>query len=661
MNSSLYRKLALTNIKNNRKTYIPYVLTAILTVMMFYMMISMTKNNSVGDGSLQVCLVYASWVIAIFAVIFLFYTNSFLIKRRKKELGLYNILGMEKRHVAKMLAIETIIIAAVSISVGLVFGMVFSKLMYLILLKIIRFDINMEFEIPMDAVLLVLILFGAIFFLTLSYNLMQVKLANPIELLRGTSQGEREPKVKWLLTIFGVITLGAGYYIAQTTESPLSALGWFFIAVICVILGTYALFTAGSIALLKMLRSNRKYYYKTKHFTSVSGMIYRMKQNAAGLANICILSTMVLVMVSTTISLYAGMKDILASRFPKEYSVTNYMATEESANAIDRIIEEEMQDNGAKIDSELQYFIGSIAVKLNNGVFETRNEGLTYEKDVQQISFLTEADYNQMEGTKVNLTEDEVLLFDVSGTYGKDSIQINNRSFRVLEELKGMELQKKNNSSIVEEYYLVVKNQDIVQSVLNEAYAGSTMQEDVLARIANRMYIHSFDLKGTKRQQEQAAEVINARMVQEVPAVSCESRTLSEGSFYILYGGLLFIGIYLGTMFLMATVLIIYYKQISEGYEDKERFQIMQKVGMSKREVKQSIRSQILMVFFLPLIMAVLHIVVSFKVVTKLLAVLNLVNIPLFLTCTVITVFVFIIFYTIVFVVTAREYYKIVN
>ena len=291
MNSSIYIRLASANMKNNWKTYIPYIFTAILTVMMYYIMDSLSQNGSVKEENVQLILNYACRIIVVFSVIFLFYTNSFLIKRRKKEIGVYNILGMGKRHIAKMLTIETIFTAIVSVAAGLALGVAFSKLMWLVLLRILHYDVGMNFEVSAAAMVRTLVLFGVIFAMTLCYNLLQIRLANPVELLRGSNQGEKEPKTKWVLTLFGILALGIGYYIALTTESPIAALEAFFLAVICVVLGTYALFIAGSIALLKMLRKNKKYYYKMKHFTAISGMIYRMKQNAVGLANICILSS----------------------------------------------------------------------------------------------------------------------------------------------------------------------------------------------------------------------------------------------------------------------------------------------------------------------------------------------------------------------------------
>lgn len=321
MNNFIYEKLAVTNLKNNRKTYVPYIFTGVLTVMMFYIIDALSRGEGITQNTLEICLQYATGVIIVFAVIFLFYTNSFLIKRRKKEIGVYNILGMGKRHIARMMAVETILTAGISILGGLVFGIIFGKLMYLLLLKILHNSVDMQFSVNGTAIVQTVILFAGIFLLTYLYNILQIQLVNPVELLHGGNQGEKEPKSRWLLVIIGVAALGNGYRIALTTEAPLEALLKFFIAVICVIIGTYALFIAGSIVVLKMLRKNKAYYYNPKHFTSVSGMIYRMKQNGAGLANICVLSTMVLVMVSTTVSLYAGMEDILDSRFPRDVSI----------------------------------------------------------------------------------------------------------------------------------------------------------------------------------------------------------------------------------------------------------------------------------------------------------------------------------------------------
>ena len=440
VNKSIYSKLAVTNIKNNRKTYLPYILTAVLTVMMYYIMDALARNKSVGDGTLRMCLNYALGVIIVFAVIFLFYTNSFLIKRRKKEIGVYNILGMGKRHIAKMLAVESLLTAAASIVTGLVSGIIFSRLMYLMLLKLLHYNVNMAFEISPVSVVRTIVFFAAIFALTLFYNLMQIHLANPVELLRGGNQGEKEPKTKILMTIFGVVTIGVGYYIAITTESPLQALMLFFVAVICVILGTYALFTAGSIALLKALRKKKSFYYKTKNFTSVSGMIYRMKQNAVGLANICILSTMVLVMISTTVSLYAGMDDIMNTRFPEQFKVTNYAASAEGMEKTDRIIKEETEKAGVTIKDIISYRSGEMSAILEGDKVKLKEDGSYDMNDMVELSVIPLEDYNIYEKADVSLKDDEILVYMTGRTYGKERIQIGSRQFKVAEELKDLSL-----------------------------------------------------------------------------------------------------------------------------------------------------------------------------------------------------------------------------
>ena len=659
MSSSIYGKLALTNLKNNRKTYIPYILTSILTVMMYYIMDGLSRNSSIGEGNVHMVLVYARAVIIIFAVIFLFYTNSFLIKRRKKEIGVYNILGMGKRHIARMLIVETLVTATVSIGTGILFGGIFSKLMYLVLLKILDYDVRMDFEVSADTLMYTLTFFLVIFIMTLVYNLFQIQLSNPVELLHGGSQGEKEPKTKWLMTVFGVVTLGIGYFIAITTDQPLAAIQAFFIAVVCVILGTYALFTAGSIALFKALRKNKKFYYQTKHFNAVAGMIYRMKQNAVGLANICILSTMVLVMISTTISLYVGMENVLETRYPREVEAKTNVSVPESDQAVDRIVEEELKNAGVEAKSMLRYHDESVAALKQEDGFALQQFGNYQIDDVVEVYLIPLNDYDQMENVKSSLAPDEAYVYSTGEDWGKDTVKLGSRTYRVAKELEDLRLAYGRN--LVESYYFIVPDTGQIREILAELYKDSDMQEDWKEQMLNLNYRVTFDLEGDEETCISALKAMRSRIEGEVRSGFFESRELSREEFYILYGGLLFIGIYLGVLFLMATVLIMYYKQISEGYDDRERYQIMQKVGMSKREVRHSIRSQVLMIFFLPLVTAVIHIAVAFGVITKLLAVLNLTDVPLFFLCTVVTVVVFVVFYGIVFSLTAREYYKIVN
>lgn len=642
MNSFIYEKLAVTNLKNNRKTYVPYIITAVLTVMMFYMIDALSRGKGVAMNTLQICLQYATGVIIVFAVIFLFYTNSFLIKRRKKEIGVYNILGMGKRHIARMMAVETILTAGISILGGLLSGIIFGKLMYLLLLKIMHNSVDMQFSVNETAIGHTVLLFAVIFLLTYVYNVLQIQLVNPVELLHGGNQGEKEPKSRWLLVVIGVAALGCGYWIALTTEAPLEALLKFFVAVVCVIIGTYAIFIAGSIVVLKILRKNKAYYYNPKHFTSVSGMLYRMKQNGAGLANICVLSTMVLVMVSTTVSLYAGMEDILDSRFPRDVSIVCNKADIDNEEMIDRLIKEQCKKSNVKITDRVSYRYGSINAVLKGNNLE-KVEQYYPDKNFYYVEMLSQEEYNRIEKKHISLNEDEILAYCTNGTHGKDKITIADQTYQVKEEPGEMKSQPKSTTEMYKTLYLVFADAEQIERIQPFSYADK------------------FNLKGEEKKQKEALERIEKEFYEQIPEGTMESRMLSRSSFYELYGGLFFIGIYLGSLFVMATVLIIYYKQISEGYDDRERYQIMQKVGMSKKEVKRSIRSQVLSVFFMPLIVAVIHVAVAFKVMTKILGVLNLTNVPLFAGCTVITIGVFAVFYIIVYSITAKEYYRIVN
>ena len=610
--------------------------------MMFDIIDALSKGEGITQNTLKICLQYATGVIIVFAVIFLFYTNSFLIKRRKKEIGVYNILGMGKRHIARMMAVETILTAGISILGGLVFGIIFGKLMYLLLLKILHNSVDMQFSVNGTAIVQTVILFAGIFLLTYLYNILQIQLVNPVELLHGGNQGEKEPKSRWLLVIVGVAALGNGYWIVLTTEAPLEALLKFFVAVVCVIIGTYALFIAGSIVVLKILRKNKAYYYNPKHFTSVSGMIYRMKQNGAGLANICVLSTMVLVMVSTTVSLYAGMEDILDSRFPRDVSIVCNEADTNNEETLQRLIKEQCEKAGVKITDRVRYRYGSMNAVLKGNNLE-KVEQYYPDNHFYYVEMITQEEYNRIEKQNVSLKEQEILTYTTNGKCGKKQINIAGQNYQVKKELSEMTSQPKSTAGMYKTLYIVFANAEQIE------------------RIESFSYADKFNLKGDDGKQKETLEQIQNEFYEKFPDGTMESRMLSRSSFYELYGGLFFIGIYLGSMFIMATVLIIYYKQISEGYDDRERYQIMQKVGMSKKEVKRSIRSQVLSVFFLPLVVAVIHVAVAFKVMTKILGVLNLTNVSLFAVCTIITIAVFAVFYIIVYSITAKEYYRIVN
>ena len=679
MNSKIYGKLAVTNLKNNGKSYVPYILASAFSVMMYYIMDNLYRNRSlVEKGSpLAIMLSYADAVLLIFSVIFLFYINSFLIKRRKKELGIYNILGMGKGHLGKMLFLESVITTVTSIIGGILAGILLGKLVYLVLLKILHLKRDIVYMISPVSIGITAAIFGGIFFVMFLYNLVQMKLSNPIELLRGGNTGEREPKTKWLMTIIGIACLAGGYYISLTTKEPLQALGQFFIAVLLVVVGTYALFMAGSITLLKILRRKKSYYYKTRHFTAVSGMIYRMKQNAVGLANICILSTMVLVMVSMTVSLYGGMNDVITTRFPYEAQITSSGISQKEEEQIEEIIKNMTKKNHTVPTSQIRFHMGRFTTVYNNKTkkFDMMAAGDYANSNVADLVMIPLSDYNQTEGKNVNLKENEVLLYhrnhnrndnrshkksDTDTQKDKKVIQLNNRSYKVVDELDRLAIAKADTTSFIDGWYVVVKDSSIITSYLKDIYENSNIYDELKEYYGKIQYSYSFNLNGSRANRAKTAKSIQKQLQKKITNCSVESRELSRESFYELYGGFLFIGIFLGIIFLMATTLIIYYKQISEGYDDRERYQIMQKVGMSKKEVRQSIRSQVLLVFFLPLIMAVIHLAFAFKIITKLLSMLNLTNVSLFFMYTVGTVAVFAVIYAVIYSITAKEYYKII-
>jgi len=655
LNKTLYLKLAITNIKANGKTYFPYVITCICTIMMFYIMHALSINKGLegvkGSESLKTILYFGTIVIGIFSAIFLFYINSFLIKRRKKEIGLYNILGLGKKHIAIVLFYENVFISLISLVIGLIGGVILNKLMFLVLIKILDFAVPFGFAVSIPSMEITLIVFIGIFTVTLISNLFQIHIAKPIELLKGGEHGEKEPKTKWLMTIIGIISLSTGYTMALTVKSPLSALNLFFVAVVLVMVGTYCLFTAGSIAILKLLRKNKKFYYKTRNFTSVSGMLYRMKQNAVGLANICILSTAVLVMISTTVSLYIGMEDGLKARFPRNVTISASGISENQTKKLNEIIELETKET--KINNKVSYSSEGFLTTRTDDTFLLLKVKDSFSNVSCLLMTIPLSDYNRIEGKNVTLKDDELLIFSTVKNYGKNIITIQDKSFKVKEELSSIVITNKNALDIVGTYILVLKDVEAVRTI-NANVQGTKPSVPV--------YRVEFDRAGTDKEVLSFTDKLNQDFSQEIPIkVSIGSAAGSKESFFAVYGGLFFLGIFLGALFLMATVLIIYYKQISEGYDDKERFNIMQKVGMSKAEIKRSINRQILMVFFLPLVFAVIHIAFAFPMIAKLLATLNLINVPLLRLCTVVTILVFAVIYAVVYFLTARVYLKIVD
>lgn len=658
MKRGFFLKLAAGNIKKNSRTYIPYILTCIMTVAMFYIVKSLSLNpgleNMLGGNFLNTTMGLGSGVVAIFSFIFLFYTNSFLVKQRKKEFGVFNILGMERRHIARVVGWETVYVTLISLGAGLGLGLALDKVMFLAVVRIIGAEVPLGFFVSAESIVFTVAFFLILFAMIYLNSVRQIRAADPIELLRAGNVGEKEPKANWLLTIWGIAAVGGGYYIAITTRNPMASVLMFFVAVVLVIVGTYLLFTSGSIALLKLLRKNKRYYYRTKHFVSVSGMIYRMKQNAVGLANICILSTMVLVMVSTTTSLMAGMEDIIRDRYPADF-VFYFDGEKEEAQGTAEAICRLREQSGLRLEKEWEYtYVAFQAIREGDSYAVYRERARSVEDDTNSLFFVTLDDYNAVTGEQKQLGEGEILIYSNRQAFDFPELKIFGKEYRVAEKLDGFVGNGEYEALMSATQYIVVPDRETLDELNRE-------QESILTDLASDIqWVYGFDLKAGGEEQEAFQEILMQQLA-SAGGFKLETKVDGRVSFLEIYGGLFFIGIFLGILFIMATVLIIYYKQISEGYDDKNRFEIMQKVGMSRSEVKAAIHSQVLTVFFLPLVVAGIHVAAAFPLISRLLAMMNLYNIKLFAACTVSCFMVFAVMYVLIYALTAKTYYRIVS
>lgn len=669
MNSLLYAKLAKTNLSKNRQNILPYLLSCIGTVIMFYIMSTLAVSDGfrkmIGEAAIQDVMQFGVYIIGLFAVIFLIYSNSFLTKRRKKEFGLFQILGMEKKHLAKVLFFESLYLWILSVGAGILLGILCYKLLFLVLLKLTRLQGTIHFAFNWKALGNTVVLFAVIFLINYLKSLQQIHAAQPIELLHGEQEGEREPKTKLLTALIGLICLGLGYYMALTCQKPMEALGKFFGAVLLVMAGTYCLFSAGSIALLKLLKSNKRYYYQTRHFTSISGMLYRMKQNAMGLANICILSTGVLLVISTTSCLWFGMQEIIQTRFPHQIAVEvndslvsanggGISLTKEEIDALREQINGYLENQQAakRYERDETYWLAMAENKEDRVGLTTEVKG--FADGLSLTEFMEASEYERMTGQAANLKPGQVLVLTTKEKpYGYDTIRFGDA---VSCEVKHMENAQKDT---VESTNVVYDTRIIVFADEEEARAAYVA---VTGRTpAGYSWNYQIDLMGDAKQQIQIGQGIRDIVDQAHCDGYVEVREDNKDSLYKMYGSIMFLGIFVGTLFLMGAVMIIYYKQISEGFDDRKRFQIMQKVGMSRQEVRQTIRAQVVTVFFLPLAVAILHTVVAFPVTRQLMTMMNFPDSGIFLVATAVTIVAFAMVYLIVYTITARAYYKIVE
>lgn len=670
MKLGIYPRLAFNSIQKNKKLYTPYILTCIGMIMMFYIVCFLANSEITGTlmgaSAVKLIMVLGSIVMAVFSMVFLFYTNSFLIKRRKKEFGLYNILGMGKANLSKVLICESLTVGTISILCGLFSGILFSKLAELLFVNILGGEITFDFKIDFTVIKYTVILFAVIFLLLLINTLKQIKSSQPIELLRSENTGEKPPKANHLFAIVGIVLLITAYAIAVSVQTSIEALLWFFVAVVMVIIATYLLFIAGSVTFCKILQKNKNYYYKTNHFVSVSSMIYRMKRNGAGLASICIICTMVLVMISTTVCLYFGGEDSMQKRYPRNFLITLSSTQLDNLYSSDTELLKETAnntaaDNGYTPENILDYNYASFDAALEDIKVMPLVTTTTTVQNIIKVYMVSVDEYNKITGENETLTENQAMICPIRFNYKSPTLQLgDNNEYTITKKLKEFVDNGDAFKQINPILYIVVPDIEKATAAYSDL---ADFQGDKLVTFSR---VYGYDIPCDYEEQEKIAEVyidnlLNVKYNKELINCFFECSSIERTEFIELFGGLFFLGILLGIVFIFAAVLIIYYKQVSEGYEDQSRFEIMQKVGMNKTEIKKSINSQVLTVFFIPLAMSAIHLIFAMPLIYQILIMLSgTTTITLILT-TLACFAVFALLYVIVYVITSKAYYQIVS
>ena len=681
MKTALYPRLAWDGLRKNKRLFLPYLLTCVCMVMMFYILSFLGSPETCellprGKSSAGMILNLGSAVIFVFSAIFLYYTNSFLVRRRTHEFGLYNVLGMGKRNLARIVTWESLITAVLSLVFGLALGIILSKLAELGLLNMMGGDINYRIRIDVDSVLRTLGLYAVIFAVIWLSTVVRVGRSSAVALLRSESVGEKPPRANWLLGLAGIVILAAAYYLAISITNPLDAMIWFFVAVILVIIATYLLLVAGSVLLCRVLQKNKKYYYRPEHFVSVSSMAYRMKRNGAGLASVCIIATMILVMISSSSCLYFGAEDAVMTRYPRETNIT--LSAENTAqledanlNIFRKGIADYAAEHGIPVENVQDYRFINVSGLLNGDTaqcyYRRAGASVSY-ADIRDFYIISAKDYASKTGESVSLADDEALLLTNKCSYNRDTLTLSMENVSHTWRVKAVK-----DGSIVPPSVggLIAQITLVVNDPASAVEGFRTRDEDDMVLLQFK-WIYGFD---TGLDDEASIDFefdLTSAIGQLVPEDSengsfgysylmTNSRGGASEDFYGSYGALFFIGIMLTLVFMLAAVLILYYKQISEGYEDQKRFEIMQKVGMTKKEIRRSINSQLLTVFFLPLLLAGVHLAFAFPMIRRLLELFSLYNVGLFVTTTLVSFGVFALLYTIVYRLTAKAYYNIVS
>lgn len=664
MSKHIYTRLSLTNFSKNKKMYLPYFLTICGSILFFFILTSLSSNTLIYDRTtgaeafkgaslLSMVLVTGKGVTSLFATIFLLYANSFVLKNQKKQLGLYRVLGMERKHMVRLIFLENFFIYGMGLVVGVLSGILLDKLMLSGLFRIIGKKAPSGFYINVaaisDSVKLAVLIAVIIMFV----SFITIVRTKDIDLLKSDKKGEREPKNRIVLAFLGVVILVAGYIIAHIPNNAFDGIKYFFPAAFLVIIATYILFTAGTIAVLKALKSNKKYYYKTRHFISISGLLYRMKQNAAGLATICILSTSAIVVLSAGTALYANGQKSINEMYPKDVQIR---VAGDSKGIVSDIINQQNSKKYELLDrDEVVYYTGLFEIEGNEFKGIDKNNTMDF-GSIPDVYVISQDEYNRISGQNVSLNENEILLAQ-NGEWEFDSkVKLNGKEYNIVSEAKSDVIEYIQDPTMT----LFSKILIVTDSVDTAKEMTATATNYTSDEMSSVVYIQ-FNMNESDDEVTEFTKNIDSKLSENdiTGLVACKSE--AQDTFNSIYGGIIFIGAILGLLFIMSTAMIIYYKQISEGYEDNSRFEIMQKVGLTKREIRKTIHSQILLVFFLPLVTAIVHAAFALKLVANCLKMVVIVHMPTFILSFIATCVVFSVLYVIVYLLTTREYYNIVN
>lgn len=661
MKLSLYARLAAQNIRKSRRLYVPYLLSGVCMVMIFYVLSALTGDPALlsmsGGAQMAMLLSLGVIVMALFSALFLLYTSSFLMKQRGRELSLYNMLGMSKRHIVCIVFFETLFCAGICIGAGLALGVLSSKAFQLSLLRLMSSPVSPDFTVAPSLLGTTALTFLAIFLLIFLRGAVSVLRSNPVELMRKSRAGEKPPRANALKALLGIAMLAAGYVLALRVRNALSAFTMFFFAVLLVIGGTFECFSSASVFFLRILQSNKSYYYKPNHFISVSSMRYRMKRNGTSLAVICILSTMVLVILSSVTCLYAGTQDMLMTQYPRQIEITHKSDELPAADALSAPIGRALASEGLTAENVISYRSTGAAGRIDGeSILADRDESFTDMDSIISITVIPLADYNAMCGTSYVLAPGEALatgslLHRLNGgvtVFGSLTYTFAATDIPLPTDAQG-------DFDVVESLLLIVPDEDAFMAFYaaqNAAYGKAS------SRIST---IYAFDTTLSDAETSALGSRLAKAMQDEGIDIYRKVREDNRADYEGLTAGFLFLGIMLSAAFLCAAVLSMYYKQITEGYEDQARFDVMRKVGLSLRMIRQSINSQILTVFFLPLIVAGVHLAFAFPMLTKLLTVFGLFNTRLFVTTVLVSYGAFSLLYVLVYLITSRTYYRIVS